>query len=122
MPNKKYVCIICPNSCVIDVEYSGKDITKISGQTCKKGEEYARKELTAPERSLASSVPVHGGIIPLVSVKTSRAIPKELIRDAMARISEARVNAPVKIGDVVIKNILGTGADIVATKNVSRKT
>ncbi len=121
MPNKKYVCIICPNSCEIDVEYSGKNITKISGQTCKKGEEYTRKEFTSPERGLTTSVPVHGGTIPLVSVKTSKTIPKELIKDAMAEISAARMNAPVKIGDPAIKNILGTGVDIVATKNVPKK-
>jgi len=58
MANKKYVCIICPNSCEIAVEYSGKDITRITGQGCKKGEEYVRKELTSPERGITTSVPV----------------------------------------------------------------
>ncbi len=121
MSNKRYICIICPNSCEIEAEYSGKNITKISGQTCKKGEEYVRKELTAPERGLTSSVPVHGGAMPLVSVKTSKTIPKELMQAAMEKISGAGMDAPVKIGDVVIKNILGTGADVIATKNVPKK-
>jgi CxxC motif-containing protein len=121
MANKKYVCIICPNSCEIDVEYSGKLITKITGQTCKKGEEYVRKELIAPERGISSSVPIHGGSLPLVSVRSSKTFPKELLPKVIHEISKARAAAPVKIGDVLIKNVLGTGADIIATKNVPRK-
>lgn len=121
MANKRYICIICPNSCEIDVEYSGKDITKVSGQTCKRGEEYVRKELIAPERGITTSVPVSGGTIPLVSVRASRTMPKELLPKAITEISKTRAVAPVKIGDVLIKNVLGTGADIIATKNVPKK-
>jgi CxxC motif-containing protein len=121
MENKRYVCIICPNSCEIDVEYSGSNVTKITGHTCKKGEEYVRKELTAPERGITTSVPLSGGVVPLVSVRSSKAIPKELLPKVMQEISKTRANAPAKIGDVLIKNVLGTGADIIATKNVPRK-
>ena len=121
MSNKRYVCIICPNSCEIDVEYSGKEIKKISGQTCKRGDEYVRKELIAPERGITTSVPISGGVIPLVSVRSSKTIPKELLPKVIAEISKARAAAPVKMGDVLIKNVLGTGADIIATKNVPRK-
>ncbi|MFZ2456712.1 MAG: DUF1667 domain-containing protein [Candidatus Altiarchaeia archaeon] len=121
MANKRYVCIICPNSCEIDVEYSGKSVTKVTGNTCKKGEEYVRKELIAPERGITSSVPVRGGSLPLVSVRASRTISKELLPKALPEISRAWAVAPVKIGDVIIKNVLGTGADIIATKNVPRK-
>jgi len=121
MANKRYVCIICPNSCEIDVEYSGNEIKKISGQTCKRGDEYVRKELIAPERGITTSVPIRGGAIPLVSVRSSKAFSKELLPQVMQEISKARADAPVKMGDILIKNVLGTGADIIATKNVPRK-
>jgi CxxC motif-containing protein len=121
MASKRYICIICPNSCEIDVEYAGKDITKVTGQTCRKGEEYVRKEMSSPERGITTSVPVRGGSIPLVSVRASKAIPKELLPKALGEISKARASAPVKIGEVLIKNVLGTGADIIATKNVASK-
>jgi CxxC motif-containing protein len=121
MTSRKYVCIICPNSCEIEAEYSGKDIRKITGYSCKKGEEYVRKEIIAPERGVTTTVPVRNGLIPLVSVKSSKAIPKELMGKAVSEIAKARADAPVKIGDVIVKNILGTDADIVATKDVPRK-
>jgi CxxC motif-containing protein len=121
MANKRYVCIICPNSCEIDVEYSGKVIQKISGQTCKRGDEYVRKELISPERGITTSVPIRGGYIPLLSVRSSKTIPQELLPNVMLEISKTRAVAPVKIGDVLIKNVLGTGADIIATKNVPTK-
>ena len=121
MTSKKYVCIICPNSCEIEAEYSGKDVRKITGYSCKKGEEYVIKEIIAPERGVTTTVPVRNGLIPLVSVKSSKAIPKELMGKAVSEIAKARADAPVKIGDVIVKNILGTDADIVATKDVPRK-
>jgi CxxC motif-containing protein len=122
MPNKIYVCIICPNSCEIDVEYEGKDVKKISGNTCRKGEEYVRKELSAPQRGVTGTVLVKDGTIPLVSVKTSKAVPKDMMKSVADAFSNSQVIAPVKMGDVIVKNILGTGADIVATKDVKKKT
>ena len=80
-----------------------------------------RKELIAPERGITTSVPVSGGSIPLVSVRSSKTVPKELLPNLIAEISKVRAVAPVKMGDILIKNVLGTGADIIATKNVPRK-
>ena len=121
MANKRYVCIICPNSCEIDVEYAGRDVKKVAGHKCKKGEEYVRRELTAPERGITTSVPLKGGALPLVSVRSDRPIPRELLSDVLSEISNARSEAPVNVGDVILKNVLGTGADIIATKNVPKK-
>lgn len=117
--NKKYVCIICPNSCEMEVEYSGDEIKGITGNICDKGEEYVRKELFCPERGLTTTVKIRNGSLPLVSVKTSKTIPKELLMKIMKELSRVEVEAPVKIGDVLIKNILDTKADIIATKNIS---
>jgi len=118
---KKFICIICPNGCEIEVKYSEGEIEKISGNLCEKGLDYVKKELFSPERGLTSSVNLKNGLLPLVSVKASKPIPKEKIFALMDEIADIEVKAPVKIGDIIVKDILGTGADIMATKNVDRK-
>jgi len=120
MPANKYVCIICPNSCEIEAELSDNGKIRVKGNLCKKGEDYARKEICSPERGLTATILVDGGNLPLASVKLSKPIPKKLMKQAAAEITKIRVQAPLKIGDVVMKNILGTGADVVVTKNVGR--
>ena len=121
MESKKFICIICPNGCEIEVEYEKKEIKSISGNICEKGEVYVRQELFSPERGLTTTVVVRNGTIPLVSVKTSKPIPKEKIFQVMDEIANLEIDAPVKIGDIIVKNISGTGADLVATKNVGRR-
>ena len=119
MPTKKFVCIVCPNSCEIYVSVNEKnEILKLEGNLCPRGEDYVRKELKAPERVVTSTVRVRDGNTPLVSVKTSKPIPKEKIFEVMEEIRKLEVRAPIKIGDVLLKNIAGTSADLVATKNV----
>ncbi|RLI92222.1 MAG: hypothetical protein DRO65_00345 [Candidatus Altiarchaeales archaeon] len=119
MPTKKFVCIVCPNSCEIYVSVNEKnEILKLEGNLCPRGEDYVRKELKAPERVVTSTVKVRDGNMPLVSVKTSKPIPKEKIFEVMEEIRKLEVRAPIKIGDVLLKNIAGTSADLVATKNV----
>lgn len=121
MLTKRYVCIICPNSCEIEVEYSGDEIKRISGNICEKGEEYVKKEILCPERGLTTTIKVKNGSLPLVSVKTSKAIPKEMMMKVMDEISNVEVEAPVRIGDIIIKNVLNTETDIIATKNIKKK-
>lgn len=116
---REITCIVCPNGCDLTVEYN-EDLTeiKVSGNICKRGEEYARQELTAPKRTIASSVKVEGGALPLVSVRINNPIPKDKIFDVMQEISKIKVQAPTHIGDVVIENVLGLGSDVIITKNV----
>ena len=118
---KKFICIICPNGCEIEAEFNEKGIQRLEGNTCDKGAEYVRKEIFSPERGLATSVRVESGPLPLVSVKTSKPIPKGRIIDVMKEVGKLKVSAPVKIGDILLENILGLGADLVATKNVKKK-
>lgn len=119
---KEFTCIICPVGCEITVEYTKDKITKIEGNTCDKGAEYVKKEITNPERTLTTTLRVKKGELRLVSVRTSKAVPKKLLFEAMDIISEKEVDAPVKIGDVLIKNILNTGADVIATKHIKRRS
>ena len=109
-------CISCPLGCPLKVETDGNGA--VTGNTCKRGEVYGKKEVTAPERTVTSTVKVEGGSAPLVSVRTRTDIPKGKIFDCMEAIRAAKVQAPVHIGDVVVENVCGTGVDVVATKAV----
>ena len=108
-------CIVCPKGCQLTVELEGKEIISINGHTCKRGEEYAKTECIAPMRTITSTAAIIGGGV--VPVKTDRTIPKELMFECMAEINKARVSPDAKLGDVVIENVLGTGANVVTTRN-----
>ena len=108
---REMICICCPMGCRLTVEKTA-DGYSVTGNTCPRGKVYAIDEMTAPKRMVTSSVPVDNGNYKTVSVKTSVSVPKTL--------GGVRLDAPVKIGDVVVKNVLGTGADFVATRNVDR--
>lgn len=119
MTERNLICIACPRGCAIKVTLDdNKEVVSIKGATCKNGEEYAKNEVTHPMRNLTSTVKVTGGVAAVVPVKTSIDIPKELLFDAMKEINKASIASPVHIGDVVIKDILGTGADIIATNEI----
>lgn len=111
-------CIVCPRGCKITVEDSSPQSFKASGYSCKRGEKYAFDEMTAPKRTLTSTVIVKGGIHQRLPVKSSRAMDKALIVNACRALNGIEVNAPVSCGDVVVKNILNSGADIVATRDM----
>ena len=112
---KEMTCIACPLGCALTVEYEGTEVFSVTGNTCKRGDAYARTEIVNPTRSLTSSVKVINGIHPVVPVKSAAPIPKTLMFDAMREINQATVEAPVSIGQVIIENILNTGVNIVAT-------
>lgn len=111
------VCVACPLGCPITVEYEGTEVFSVTGNTCKRGDAYARTEVVNPTRSLATSVKVNGGVHPVVPVRSSQPVPKSMMFDCMKVINAASVDAPVRIGQVIIPNILDTGADIIATNN-----
>ena len=118
---KNLICVSCPLGCPIEVEIENGGILSVTGNTCKRGDKYARDELTNPVRSLTTTVKLVGGNLPVVPVKSSKPVPKDKMFQCMKLINEASIKAPVKIGDVVIKDILGSGADIVVTNNDSGK-
>lgn len=121
MEKVNLICIGCPLGCPLSVEMNGKEVVAVSGNTCKNGEKYARKELTAPTRIVTSTVRVTGGTLAMVSVKTASDIPKGKIFDVVKALKEVDLAAPVTIGQVVIENAAGTGVSVVATKNVPAK-
>lgn len=116
---KEFTCIVCPQGCDIQAEVRGRTVTGVTGNCCPKGEAYVIQEVVSPMRNIATSIRVEGGELPLASVRLNRLIPKDSIFDVMAEIRKIKMPAPVFIGEVVIENVLGLGADVVITKTVA---
>lgn len=121
---RQFTCIVCPNSCEIETAFEEKDgrivVTSVTGNGCRRGDEYVRQELTDPRRTITSSVLVRGGTLPLTSVRLTRPIPKARIFDAMKEIRKQSVDAPVRAGTVLIHNLLGYDSDVIITKTVTK--
>lgn len=115
---KMFTCIICPNGCEIETELKNGRPVGVTGAACKRGEVYVEQELTNPQRNIATSVFVTGGELPLVSVRLSKVIPKAKIFAVMEKIKQVKLPAPVKMGQVIIPQVLGLDSDVIATKNV----
>jgi CxxC motif-containing protein len=116
---RELTCIVCPKGCQLKVtldDNNAKKVLSVEGHTCKRGEKYANDECVAPMRTLTTTAAVVGGGV--VPVKTDRTIPKELMFECMRVINAIRVPADAKLGDVIIENVLGTGANVVTTRNV----
>ncbi|MBD5462354.1 MAG: DUF1667 domain-containing protein [Lachnospiraceae bacterium] len=115
------ICIGCPVGCLITAARNEDGSLVITGNTCKKGEAYARNEMTAPVRTVTSMIRVRGGCGFVVPVKTAAEIPKEKIDVCMEEIKAAVVDAPVKVGDILIENVAGTSVPVIATGNMQQK-
>lgn len=118
MEERNLTCISCPMGCPLTVVMDQGEVVSVSGNTCKRGDVYARKEVTNPTRIVTSTVRVEGGSADMVSVKTREDVPKEKIFACVEALKDVVVKAPVHIGDVIVPNVAGTGVAIVATKNV----
>lgn len=114
---KKMTCIVCPNGCTLYVEET-KDGYTVTGNQCKRGEEFAVAEMTAPVRTVCSTAATAFPDVPVIPVRVSKEIPKDRIFDVMDEINKLLVSKRVKRGDVLIENVLGLGADVIATSSV----
>lgn len=112
---KELICITCPKGCRLSVNEQTLEVT---GNGCPRGVEYARKELTNPTRVLTTTVRLEGGALPRLPVKSSRDVPKPMLREIVLALRQITVHSPVHCGDVLVHDILGTGADIVATRSL----
>jgi len=110
---KEFICVVCPVGCVLKTEGDN-----ISGHACARGLDYARLELTDPRRDIAGSVRITGAIQNVLPVKTSAPLPKHLLLDAAKLLHTVTVSSPIKTGDVILENILGTGINFVATRSL----
>lgn len=112
----KMICINCPRGCELDVVDSGNGVT-VTGNACPRGEEYGRSELVNPTRMVTGLVRIAGMRKPL-PVKTKTPVPKGRIDDVLFALHQTTVQLPVKIGDVIVPDVAGTGIDVVATANM----
>ncbi len=112
------ICIVCPIGCHLEIIEDEANGVSVSGNTCKRGEAYGRNELVNPTRVLTSTVKINGALFPRLPVKTNGAIPKNKIFEAMQVINIVVVDSPVHCGDILIKDILGLGVDIVAARSM----
>ncbi|SRR5574344_447310 len=115
---KELICINCPRGCHLSVD---TDKMTVSGNSCPRGAAYGLSEVTHPVRVVTSTVILKGGKYARLPVKTDKPIPKEMIFQVMAEINKAEFQAPSHVGDVVIPNVLNTGANIVATAKIDKE-
>ena len=118
---REMICVACPIGCSLSIELSKtRNVLKVSGNQCKRGEVYAITECTAPTRTLTTTAKVKNGNIYLIPVRSAKPIPKELLLDCVKLINSVEIEAPVNIGDIIIENIMDSGSDIIATNFCSR--
>jgi CxxC motif-containing protein len=110
------ICIVCPQGCHLKVdEENGYEV---KGNSCPRGAEYGKKELVNPTRVITTTVAIEGGIYRRIPVKTAGDIPKGMIFEIMDEINKVVVKAPIKVGDIIIENVLGTGVNVVSAKTM----
>ena len=114
-------CILCPVGCELDVDRAGDDL-EVMGNQCEKGIGFAEEEILHPMRNLATSVPLLGTVSRMVSVRLSGPVPRDKIFPVLAEIAGLRPEPPICRGLVLIQNVLGTGADVIATRTVKGDT
>lgn len=113
-------CIVCPTGCSIKV--IGKDDKEVSfeGYTCNRGLEYAEQEFREPKRILTTTMKVENGTLPLIPVRTDKPLLKDKLNEALEIIAQSQVKAPIKMGDILIENILDMGINIIASRNLGK--
>ena len=116
----KMLCITCPVGCALDVRHDGDTIIGIAGNACKQGLEYVRTELSDPRRMIATTVRVVDGVHRLLPVYTESPFPKGLIFELLAELRGVAVPAPVTMGQVIVRNALGTGVNVLASRDLPR--
>jgi CxxC motif-containing protein len=113
-------CIVCPTGCEIDVIKEPDGEISFEGYSCPRGLEYAKQEFFAPKRVLTTTIRVKNGFLPLVPVRVDNAILKEKLEDALQEIAVTEVEAPIKMGDILIENIAGEDVNIIASRNLPK--
>lgn len=122
MEERKLTCIGCPFGCSLTVTLEGKEPVSVTGNRCKKGSIYGKKEVTDTTRIVTSTVRLIGGTQHMLPVKTASDIPKEKMFDCIRAIKSVKKKAPVRIGDVVLKNVADTGVDVIAAQTVEAQS
>ncbi len=121
---KKFTCVVCPIGCELHVKYDENDLSaakiEVSGNTCPRGEKYAKAELIHPERTLTSVIRTDSEILPMLPVKTSSPIPKEKLFDAIKFLNTLSATVPVDAGGIIYKDFITSGTNLVACRSIKK--
>ena len=122
---QELICIGCPMGCQLTAEVENGAVTSVTGNTCPRGDAYARRECVAPVRTVTGTVAIEGAALPVLpvrtsGVKTASPVPKERMADVLAALRDLRALPPVAAGDVLLADVCATGVDVVAAKNMAR--
>ena len=115
--SKEIRCIICPTGCLIHVKAISGELI-MQGHSCKRGEDYSREEYISPKRILTTTMRVENGFLPLIPVRSNKPIPKDKLKDTLKEIASIVFKAPIKMGDILIENVLGLDANIIASRDL----
>lgn len=121
MNTREFTCICCPLGCALTITIENDTVISVTGNTCPRGDTYARKEVTNPTRIVTSTVRVKNGICPMVNVKTASDIPKDKIFSCIEALKDIVVTAPITIGDIILTNVADTGVNIIAARDIAAK-
>lgn len=122
MEERFLTCIGCPMGCQLTVTMEGDEVVSVAGNTCPRGDLYARKEVTNPTRIVTSTIAITGGDKERISCKTASDIPKDRIFDVMKEINRTVTAAPKKRRDVLLENVAGTGVNVIATRDIAARS
>lgn len=115
---RELICIGCPMGCRLTAEIEDGAVTQVTGNTCRRGEDYAKKECVAPMRTVTGTVALRGGRLPVLPVRTNGEVPKEKVLAVADALRRAMAQAPIHTGDVVLWDVCGTGVDVIAVKSL----
>ncbi len=118
---KSLICVTCPMGCRLDVSLDGGSVVAVEGEGCKRGLAYAQDEIKDPRRVLTTTVTIFDGIHPLLPVHTTAAVPMARIPELVAALRKVSVTAPVRVGDVVAADVLDSGIDVLASRDIQRR-
>lgn len=113
----KMICITCPKGCTLQVTHDGQTVLNVTNG-CKRGKDFAQRELNDPRRMVATTIRIKGGRHPLLPVATTRPFPKPRLLELMTALRRIELESPVKMGQVVLADALGTGIDIIASRDL----
>ncbi|MBB6481562.1 DUF1667 domain-containing protein [Spirochaeta isovalerica] len=114
---KELICISCPMGCHLEVTQKGDEIS-VKNNKCSRGEIYGKEELLAPKRVVTATCPVKSALMVRIPVKTTGALPKELINSLLEELYRTELKAPVNRGDIILSNFRDSGVDVVSTKTL----
>ena len=120
MIEKELICVNCPMGCRVHVQIENDKVVSVTGNNCPRGKAYAEKECIRPERILTSTVRISGALHRVLPVITDKEIPLDMIFDAMNEVRKLDVEAPVREGQILIENLLDTGANVIASRSMNR--